>query len=291
MLSVMGIKRVLSAVFLLAIIVGFTEDKAAYRLFNSEGKKAKYGDLIKEASKADVILFGEEHNSPMSHWLQLELTKDIYAECGNRTILGAEMFESDGQTLMNEYLNGQISERSFEGQARLWDNYKTDYKPLVEFARENNLAMIATNIPRRYASAVYMGGMESLEEFSEEAKSWIAPLPIQVDTSLSTYKEMFEMGGDHGGLNLVYAQAVKDATMAHFILENLEEESVFIHYNGAFHNKNNEGIYWYLKQSRPDLTIVTISSQSQESIEELNESNTGVSDYILVIPENMTKTY
>jgi uncharacterized iron-regulated protein len=273
------------------VLMSFSKDRLSYQIFTAKGKKANYGDLIKAAKDADVVLFGEEHNNPMSHWLQLELTRDLYDEVGDRLCLGAEMFESDEQVLLSEYVDGLVSTRSFEGQARLWNNYKTDYKPLVELAVENDLNFVATNIPRRYASAVYMGGLEALEGFGDDAKSWIAPLPIEVDTNLRSYREMLEMGGGHGGWNLVYAQAVKDATMAYFILKNMKEESLFIHYNGAFHNKYNEGITWYLKQARPELRVVTISTQSQAEIDTLSESNEGVADFIIAVPENMTKTY
>lgn len=80
-------------------------------------------------------------------------------------ILGAEMFESDNQVILNEYLAGLISQSSFENEARLWPNYKTDYKPLVEFAKTNKLQFVASNVPRRYASLVNSKGFEDLMNF------------------------------------------------------------------------------------------------------------------------------
>ena len=59
----------------------------------------------------------------------------------------------------------------------------------------------------------------------------------------------------HGNQNLPKAQAIKDATMAHFILENWEKGKTFIHYNGSYHSDNFEGIVWYLKQENPNLYI------------------------------------
>jgi uncharacterized iron-regulated protein len=282
------------------ILVAFTliamkSDKQVYQFFDVKGKNAKYKSLIKEAEDADIIFFGELHNNPISHWFQLELTKDLYSKLGDDLMLGAEMFEADNQLILNEYLADQVSQKSFEKEARLWDNYKTDYKPLVEFSKENKLKFIATNIPRRYASVVHKNGFEGLEEISDEAKRYIAPLPIEYDPELKGYKAMIEMmsgmGGGHANPNLPKAQAIKDATMAHFILENWQKGKTFIHYNGTYHSNNFEGIVWYLKQTKPSLNIITIASVEQDTIADLKQENIGLADFILCIPSDMTKTY
>lgn len=261
----------------------------AYQLFKSNGKKTAYKQLIKEAKKADVILFGEFHDNPIVHWLQIELTKDLH-EIDSNLVIGAEMFEADDQLIIDEYLLGYYSETKFEAEVKLWPNYTTDYKPLLNFAKENQLPFIATNIPRRYASMVYHLGVDTLESLSLEAKSYIAPLPIVCDTSLSSYAEMLAMSGGHGGLNLPYSQAVKDATMAYFIHENLSVTNKFIHFHGAFHSKDYEGIYWYLKQLNPNLEILTIGCEEQVSIDSLNNEHSNA-DFIIATPATMTKTY
>ena len=268
-------------------------NKSAYKIFTKEGKATTYEQLLKQAQSADVILFGELHNNPICHWLQLELTKDLHQSIGSNLILGAEMMEADNQLLIDEYLKGQISKKSFEDEARLWKNYATDYKPLLEFAKTNQLPFIATNIPRRYASAVFTGGIEVLNQLSTTAKQFIAPLPIEIDLTLPGYQSMLEMGG-HGAENaenMPKAQAVKDATMAHFILQNLSKGKQFIHYHGTYHSNNYEGIVWYLKKQNPKLKILTIGSVEQTSINSLDEENLNLADFILCIPENMTKTH
>jgi uncharacterized iron-regulated protein len=288
-------KSVLILTMIISILaLAFKSDLPAYRLFNKDGKKMKYEKLVKDALEADIVLFGELHNNPIAHWLQFELTHDLFNKIDSGLVIGAEMFESDNQLILDEYLQGNIRTRNFEAEARLWTNYDTDYKPLVEFAKEKGLAFIATNIPRRYASAVFKGGFEALEDFSDEAKFLLPPLPVKYDPELPAYKAMVEemsgMGG-HGGENFPKAQAVKDATMAYFILKNLPGEGVFIHYNGAFHSNNYEGIVWYLQQEDPNLNILTISTVEQVEIEDLDEENLEIADYIIAVPESMTKTH
>ena len=264
-------------------------EKLAYRLYNGKGKQVNYKKLLDEALKADMIFFGELHNNPIGHWLQLELMRDLYASLGGRLVLGAEMFESDNQLAINEYFLGLINRSSFEKEVRLWPNYQTDYAPLLEFAREQGLRWVATNTPRRYASLVFREGLERLKDLPEYSKGFIAPLPIAEDFDLACYKEMMEMGG--GNAKFPQAQMLKDATMAYFILRNWNLGEVFLHFNGSFHSDRKEGIVWYLRRSNPDLKILVISSVEQSSLDKLNLEHQGKGDFILCTPERMTKTH
>ncbi|MFV0268454.1 MAG: ChaN family lipoprotein [Draconibacterium sp.] len=167
------------------VFTAFKTDKPAYLLFDKDGKKVKYEKMLKQIQEVDVVLFGELHDNPISHWLQLELTKDLYELKGKNLVLGAEMFESDNQVILDEYLSGKISQRNFEDEMKLWPNYKTDYKPLVEFAKDSGLYFVATNVPRRYAALVNKNGFEGLEELSDEAKTFLPPLPPAYDSTLN----------------------------------------------------------------------------------------------------------
>ena len=270
-------------------IVVMSQNKPAYKLYNAKGSKVSYKSMLKKMSKADVVLFGEHHNNPIVHWLQYETTVDLNKL--RKLVLGAEMIEADNQSQLNDYLASKIDQKAFDTVARLWKNYNTDYKPLVDFAKDNKLKFIAANIPRRYASEVFKGGFEALEKLPSEEKSWIAPLPIKYDANLPGYVKMKAMMGGHGGDNLPKAQAIKDATMAYFILKNLDDGELFIHYNGSYHSDDYEGINWYLKQEKPNLKIITVSVVEQENIKKLDKESKLKADFIIVIPPTMTKTY
>jgi len=275
------------------LFASFKSDKPAYLLFNKEGKTVKYDKMLDQLNDADIILFGELHNNPISHWLQLELTRDLYKNKTDQLLLGAEMFESDNQLILDEYMSGLISQNRFEEEARLWPNYKTDYKPLIEFAKTNNIHFVASNVPRRYASLVNSKGFEGLEELSDDARKFIPPLPITYDSTLNCYKSMLTMMGmgDHVNENFPKAQAIKDATMSYFILKNWESGKQLLHFHGAYHSANFESIYWYLKHENPDLNIITISTVSQNDISVLDEENTGTADFTICVDEDMTKTH
>ena len=279
---------------LTCLVMGHAQDKPAYQLFDKAGQPVTYAQMLDTLLQAQVIFFGELHNNPIAHWLQLELSHDLHDAVGARLRLGAEMFEADNQLLLDEYLQGYISENNFEEEARLWKNYGTDYKPLVQMALRDSLAFIATNVPRRYANLVFRQGLEGLDSLSSEARSYLAPLPIEFDPELPGYRSMVEMMGGHGGdasLNLPMAQAIKDATMAHFIGRHARPEGIFLHFNGAYHSDNYEGILWYLQRYRPELGLATISTLELEDIGSLPEENWGKADFIIAIPATMTKTY
>jgi uncharacterized iron-regulated protein len=239
-----------------------------------------------------VLLFGELHGYPLVHRLQLEMTKDLFDIRKGNLVLGAEMFEADDQLVLDEYLADLIKPEHLAQESKVWDNYETDYRPLVDFAREHGLRFIATNIPRRYANLVARKGTRALELLSDDAKRSIAPLPIVVDLSTPGYREMMEMGAAHGMQmnpeNFVAAQAVKDATMAYFIMRNRQEKKLFIHYHGDYHSKNYGGIYWYLERNNPGLVSRTISSVSSETMD-FDRHDQGRADYILVVPGDTTE--
>lgn len=286
-------KQPLVFLFLLLPLTA-VQDNPAYLLYDRNGKLVSYGELLAAARKADVVFFGESHNNPICHWLQLRLTKDLHKAVGEKLILAAEMFEADDQLVLDEYLKGLIKESNFEKEAKIWNNYATDYKPLVNFAKQNRLQFVASNIPRRYAAMVAAQGLESLEKLDPEAKKMLPPLPIPLDRELPGYKNMLNMMSGHGsttGENMVAAQASKDATMGYRIARVWEKGKLIIHFNGAYHSDNFEGIVWYLNRYKPGLNILTVSISEQDDISQLSKEALNKADFIVAVPSDMTKTY
>lgn len=333
-----------------------TKDVSAFQIYTSNGKKLSYEKFVNQLVKAqsnkslesNVILFGELHDNPIAHWLELQLTQDIY-ERNSKMVLGAEMFETDQQFAVNEYLNPSkdtASKKSvtpmgmMTGQdpaysklkksVKLWNNFATDYQPLLDFSKDNHLPFVATNIPRRYASLVYRKGIAALYASAENYVSQagnansvinfsqkinptcdtgilsnaylneLYPSSFFYDSTLKCYRDIFNMAGGHGGQNLPMSQAIKDATMAKNIYTHLlNQGGVYMHYNGSYHSDNHQSIEWYLKmyldfRERKDIdtiNIKTISTRTQSNVSQLDKENFGIADYIIVVPENMTRTY
>jgi uncharacterized iron-regulated protein len=282
-------KLIVSVIALFFIVSVFAQIKTPFVLYNSKGKKVSYKQMIRVLAQNDIVLFGEYHNNAIAHWLQLSVTKDLFEK--RKLSLGAEMFERDNQEALDYYLQGKINAKRLDSSARLWKNYSTDYAPLVNFAKENNIPFTATNIPRKYASLVSKKGFTGLDSLTATEKSWMAPLPMAYDPELPGYKNMIAMMGGHGGENLPKAQASKDATMAHFIVTTQVPGSLFIHYNGSYHSENYEGIGWYLAKTNPKLKIKTITTVSQKNIHNLAPENLNKAHYIICVDSDMTNTY
>jgi uncharacterized iron-regulated protein len=261
----------------------------AFKIYNENGKKVTFKKMVKDLAKQEIVLFGELHNNPIAHWIQLELIKEL--DKRRELTLGAEMLETDNQSELNQYLAQEIEQSGLDSLARLWNNYHTDYKPLVDFAKENKIPFVATNIPRRYARMVYRKGFEVLDSLPNKEKQFIAPLPISYDPELPGYKKMMKMMRGHSNPNFPKAQAIKDATMAHFILKNYKHPNLFIHFNGAYHSDYFEGIFWYLITQNKALKIKTISTVMQEDVNKLEQEYKKKASYVLVVDEDMTTTY
>ena len=278
-------RMVLFYLGLLLTVGGFAQDKKAYVFFDKNGKRTSYKKLLRKSEKADVVLFGEYHNNPIAHWLELELLKDLQPK--RTLILGAEMLERDNQEALDRYLQGAIDQKGLDTLARLWNNHKTDYKPLVDFAKTHQLPFVATNIPRQYANLVYKKGIQALDTLPSSEKQWMVRLPFPYDGTLSQYEKIKKMSG-HNTENLPMAQAIKDATMAESIWMHLKPNTLFVHFNGSFHSDYYQGIGWYLKRERPNLRILTIGTPSQATLKKLAKENYNQADFILVVDEDLS---
>lgn len=272
-----------------SFLTAWGQKKPAYVLYNAQGKQVSYQKMIQFLSKQEVVLIGEFHNNAISHWMELEVTKDCFEQ--RKLVLGAEMFEQDNQDALNAYLAGTLTAKGLDSSARLWKNYATDYAPLVNFAKEHQITFVASNIPRKFASLVSKGGFEALDTLHAHQKTWIAPLPLAYNADLPGYKNMLTMMAGHGNANMVKAQASKDATMAHFILKYSRPDHVFIHYNGSYHSDYHDGIVWYLKQAKPTLKVATLTTVSQKDLSRLEKEHYNKADYIICVDEDMTSTY
>lgn len=283
-------RRFIANVLLLALtLTASAQARPAYLLFNAKGKKVSHETLLRTARAGDIVLFGEEHDNPIAHWLQLLVARDLVTQ--GPLIMGGEMIEADDQVDLDRYLRGEMDQAGLDTLARLWKNHRSDYAPLVDLAKEKQLPFVACNVPRRYARAVSKGGFQALDTVPETERAWIAPLPIAFDPTLPGYVKMLTLMGDHASPQMAMAQALKDATMAHFIAQHARKGRRFLHFNGSFHSDYQEGIGWYLDRARPELKRVTIATVSQEQVNRLDREHLGRADIIICVDAALPGTH
>jgi len=281
----------LTILFILSSVGSFVfgQSLPTYKLYTKNGKAVNYGKMLKSLNKADLIFIGEQHNNPVAHWLEIKVIKSF--DNMSDVTIGMEMFETDTQTSLNSYMAGTSTPEEFAESSRQWSNYKTDYAPIIEYAKSKKIKIIASNCPTQYARMVYRDGFEIIESLVDEERKWMAPLPIPYDANLPGYKAMLDMMPGHGGENLPKAQAIKDATMANSIVTNWPASGKFIHVNGAYHSNDFEGILWYMNAYRPDTKMMTVSIVVQSNIDQLESEHIGSADFILVVDQDVTTSY
>jgi uncharacterized iron-regulated protein len=197
------------------------------------------------------------------------------------------MFERDVQAVVDEYLGGLISERHFLLSSRPWNNYATDYKPLLEYARAHHLPVVAANAPARYVSRVSAEGPASLASLSKEARAWLPPLPFpEASAAYASKFNLFMTGGPaaaqpaagtrpaqqapanphaqanpHGAMHLLEAQTLRDASMAYAISEFLKRggDPLVVQVNGAFHSEGRMGVPEQLSHYRKKARAVVVT--------------------------------
>jgi len=263
-----------------------TEGSPSCRLHDGEGFPVSLENAVARLAGADVVLFGELHGVRAVHDLEHALARALHRAWGGRMALGAEMFESDDQLVLDEYLAGLIPHRHLVAEAKTWDGHETDYRPLVDLARENGLRFVATNAPRRYAGLVAREGLEALARLSPEALRLLVPLPIRVDLETPGYREMLALELPMGGMparpeNLVAAQALKDATMAHFVSRAVGPGTTLLHVNGAYHSQGRGGICWRLERVRPELRVATVTCVVGDPAR-FDAAHRGAGDFVVV---------
>ena len=223
--------------------------------------------LANALSDADVVFVGEYHGNHASHWLQAQLQTALYAQRPQQ-ILSMEQFSRDKQTELDQYLKGDIGEVALLAKANAWPNYKASYRPLVEFAKQHNLPVIAANAPADIVRCIGRQGESYLEKLKPQQRKLLADDVFRNDEAYqAAFQKVMHSPSvptkkDKPRLSNSYlAQLSRDNTMAESILKALEQQPKHqvVHMNGAFHSDNSLGTVALLKQRRPNLRVKVIS--------------------------------
>ncbi len=267
-----------------------------YKIYDTKShQQISTSNIVEDMNDADVLFFGEEHNDSAGHYLENKIFRALHVRYGAQVALSLEMFETDNQQPLNDYLAGFIDEARLAKDARLWSNYK-DYRPMVDYAKQNKLSVVAANAPRRYVSLVGKRGMNVLDSLDKGAKLFLPPLPY--DTLTGRYREKFYevMKGSPGGDNpkVYYSQSLWDAGMSYSIYHYLKKnkgQKVF-HCVGKFHVEERLGTAAQLQNRNNKLKIRVISMVSDENFNNPDWSKLGIlGDYVILTDPNLKKTF
>jgi uncharacterized iron-regulated protein len=293
----MKILLVSTAILLSAFSFSQSTIDSHYKIYDTRSKQITTIDQIAADCKdANVLFFGEEHNDSAGHYLEASIFQALYKLYGDKLVLSMEMFETDCQLVLDEYLDGYISEDRFNKESRPWSNYK-DYKPAVEFAKLNKLHVIAANPPRRYVNMVSRKGMRSLDSLPKASKKYLPPLPY--DTLQGRYRDKFigvMSNGSPGANNprIYYSQSLWDAGMSYSIYQYQKKNKgkKIFHMVGRFHCDEKLGTLAQLQNRKRGLKILNISCFSDSSFANPEwEKFSTLGDYIIMTDPVLKKTF
>lgn len=262
-----------------------------FRVYRADGSPATLAEMVAEAGGVEAVLFGEQHDDPVTHRVQTELLRQLFAAhaggAGGRTlVLTLEMFERDVQVVLDEYLSGLITESHFRDSARPWDRYESHYRPAVEFARVHRIPVVAANAPRRYVNRASRLGRESLRELSAEALAALPPLPYP-EASAAYRAEWDALMGPqaaHMQGSPLDAQTLWDASMAHAVAQALDrhERGLVLHLTGSFHVANGTGTPDALEHYRPGTSHLIVVAEPTPDVAVFDAEYTGLGDFVIL---------
>lgn len=255
-------------------------DLTSYVLARTDGGTAapvSVADAADLLAAYDVVFLGEIHRHAGVHHAQMALFREIHARAPGLS-LSMEQFERDGQAAVDDYLAGRIGENTLAQRVDLWANYGTSYRPLVEFAKEHKLPVIAANAPGMVVRCVGIEGPDFLARLKPDQRGWAA---AELNLQDGPYKDKFLgfAAGDagHGGdpkaapgekrapsaqaLRSFAAQVTRDDTMAESIALHLARNPgrKVVHLTGYFHSDAFLGTVERLKLRMPSLRIAVVT--------------------------------
>ena len=258
------------------------------------GQVLSVPELASRLSETDVVVIGELHGHHASHLLQARLQQALFQH-NPAQILSMEQFNLDHQQALDDYLDGRTGEAEMLEDTQAWDNYRASYRPVVEFARQHHLPVIAANAPADVVRCVGRQGPAYLDTLAPAQRSQLPDSPF-LDTP--AYKEKFveAIQGSHGTdddslsermRNTYRAQLLRDNTMAQRILQAREQHPghQVIHLTGTFHSEERLGTVAVLEKRAPKLSVAVISPVVWENDTETMplEDNRNRGDYLYFI--------
>ena len=304
-----------------------------YRVYTGSGDLVSLDSVVAAMENKDVVFIGESHNDLTGHLIEVELLSraftaygPAFAEAGasGAVTLSLEMFERDVQYVVDEYLQDLITEDQFQKSSRTWSEYETDYKPLIEFAKQQGLAVVAANAPRRYANRVTRHGRDALMELSSQALAVLPPLPyglpspqyeeqwrmamveamdemrercpvppaMQHATQSDSARPSMPMMSHASASNPLHAQALWDASMAFSISEHLmrQPDALVLHMVGSFHVERGTGTPEHLQRYRPGTSAMIVVMRPVEHVELFDPERDGENeDFVILTDEAVTR--
>lgn len=141
--------------------------------------------LLPRLAERRVVFVGEAHDRYEDHLNQLAIIRGLHQR-GADLAIGMEMFQQPFQPALDAYVAGEIDEGELLRRTDYFERWRFDYRlyrPILRFAREQGIPVIALNLEREITAKVGQGGLEALSP-AERAR-----IPTEIDGSDPAYRQ------------------------------------------------------------------------------------------------------
>ncbi len=198
-----------------------TDISCSQKFFNSQCVD-NLNQILPELKKAKVVYLGETHDSSQDHQNQLKVIQELYKN-NSKIAIGMEMFQRPFQEVINQYIAGNITEAELIKKSEYETRWGFDwelYAPILRFAKENKIPVLALNTPSEITRKV---AREGIEKLTSSERQLIPPI-TEISLDNIAYRQMVlkafqqHQSGGHGNSNsannFFLAQVLWDETMA-----------------------------------------------------------------------------
>ena len=231
----------------------------------STGQVIEFSNLIEQLGKNDVVFLGEQHDNDSGHQFQLQVIQDLHKK-GLDVVISMEQFERDVQGAVDDYLADRIAEKDFLASSRPWKNYDTHYRPIIEFAKENQFPVLAANVPTTLARRVAKGESVPTGLRMFAPRKTTAPEDAYWENFVATMKDHMGAEGTEKLKGFYASQCIKDDSMAEtiadYLAKNQHRPKVVVHLCGHFHSDYGLGTVGRFIQRKPLARFAVVTMES-----------------------------
>lgn len=223
----MPIKKIvlifLTMVFMFEVCCLAKTDAGEDSVFQVSGRKTvSYGLMIDDIKKAKLVFIGEMHDNKLHHRLQLDVIKKLH-DLKIPMAVGLEMFTAESQRILDQWIDGTISEDNFiQAYYANWNFPWSLYGAIFLYAKDHKIPLIGLNISPEISQKVARSGFSSLNK--EEREKLPPETGCIVDRKYMEFiRRAYAMHG-HRDKQFQYfceAQLLWDQVMAQNLLEFL----------------------------------------------------------------------
>ena len=197
------------------------------------GKPVSFEELLADLNNCRIVYIGEKHTNVAHHRIQLEVIQALFKKQPNLAV-GMEMFDHTYQDVLDMWSAGELDQKEFLKKCHWYANWRFDfslYREILEFIKENQIRLVALNIPNHIPPKIREGGIDNLREDEKEH------LPQQIDTSKTAHREYLQnvfdghkhhFRGEVEFENFYTAQSVWEDAMAETIAQNLKNDVMVV---------------------------------------------------------------